>query len=234
MKELTKFYEDGYQSAGFASQRRFPNEELCRFMGRNLFSLDQQARSQTRILEVGCGSGGNLWMIAREGFEAHGLELSPAAVELCAQMLAAYNTSATLQVGDMSKPDAPDQYFDAVVDVFSSYCLPTDFFGKFLSEMHRILKPGGIFFSYFPSTNSDAFKRVPEESRIDAWTLDGITNPLSPFNGNHYPFRFLTLEAYRDALVNAGFEVTYGESVGRSYRDGAEYFEFLSLEAKRV
>ena len=52
--KVKSFYEDSYASMGFAAQRRYPNEELCRFMGRNLFSIPQQERSDIKILEVGC------------------------------------------------------------------------------------------------------------------------------------------------------------------------------------
>jgi len=70
------WYDDSYRSGGFSSQRRYPNEELLRFFGRHYFLLPPEQRRKIRILEVGCGSGANLWMIAREGFEAHGIDLS--------------------------------------------------------------------------------------------------------------------------------------------------------------
>src|SRR4051812_28520612 len=87
-------YDRAYKAEGFAAQRLYPNEELLRFLGRNFFSkVPREARSSVPVLEVGCGSGANLWMIAREGFDAHGLELSGEALELCRTMLARWNVS---------------------------------------------------------------------------------------------------------------------------------------------
>src|SRR5579872_4423557 len=98
------WYERSYGHGGFAGQRRYPNEELLRFFGRHYFPLSQAQRRQIRVLEAGCGSGANLWMIAREGFDAHGIDLSPAAVNLCTKMLNARGARATVKVADMPPP----------------------------------------------------------------------------------------------------------------------------------
>ena len=152
----TSFYEASYGAAGFGAQRRYPNEELCRFMGREFFPVPLTERAKLRILEVGCGSGANLWMIAREGFDAYGIDLSAQAIALCARMLAGYGTKATLVAGDMTACPFPDGHLDAVVDVFSSNCLDDTGYARFLIEVHRLLRRGGRFFTYTPSQRSDA------------------------------------------------------------------------------
>jgi hypothetical protein len=70
------FHDDTYRRYGFAAQRRYPNEELVRFLARHFFPIPCAERAAVPILEVGCGSGANLWMIAREGFAAHGLSIT--------------------------------------------------------------------------------------------------------------------------------------------------------------
>ncbi|MDP4840895.1 MAG: class I SAM-dependent methyltransferase [Alphaproteobacteria bacterium] len=80
-------------------------------------------RQDIKILETGCGSGANLWMIAREGFNTYGVDLSEASLTLCEKMLEKYNTQAQLSVQNMSAMDFDFNTFDAVVDVFSSSCL---------------------------------------------------------------------------------------------------------------
>lgn len=186
------FYRASYSHSGVDAQRRYPNEELCRFMGRNFFKLGPADRKKTRILEVGCGSGANLWMIAREGFDAWGLDFSKEAIGLCRQMLERYGTTANLAVGDMQASGLPATSFDAVVDVFSSNCFDNAGHARFLDEAGRLLKPGGRFFSYTPSKASDAFKDHSPAKLLDANTLNGIYRGTSPYSGNHYPFRFTT------------------------------------------
>jgi len=227
---MVKFwYEHSYSEQGFGAQRRYPNEELLRFFGRHYFGLPIEARRNVRVLEVGCGSGSNLWMIAREGFEAHGIDVSSEGLRLCEKMLSFWETAATTAAADMVALPYPDQHFDVVVDVFSSYCLHQAGFEQFLDEVKRSLRPAGRFFSYTPSKASDAFRKPGTSRFIDPSTLDGITREDAPFFGNRYPFRFTTPSEYAQALESRGLRVTYNETVGRTYRNRAEYFEFVTI-----
>lgn len=225
------FYDTSYGSQGFAAQRRYPNEELCRFMGRHFFAIPREKRQVIRVLELGCGSGANLWMIGREGFSAHGLDLSAEALGLCERMLESYDTSAELKIGDMKDTGYPAAYFDAVIDVFSSYCLDNTGHAAFLDEVARIVRPGGRFFSYTPSKGSDAFKIPLPATKIDDSTLNGIRRQDSPYYGNFYPYRFTTAEDYRSDLERRGFKVEGLELVGRTYRQTREYFEFVVVDS---
>jgi SAM-dependent methyltransferase len=228
------WYDKSYVHSGFSAQRRYPNEELLRFFGRHYFSMPAEQRSATRILEMGCGSGANLWVIAREGFDAHGIDLSPEAIGLCTQMLESWGATATLNAASMTACPYPEGCFDAVVDVFSSYCLDEAGFSTFLYEVSRLLRPGGRFFSYSPSKGSDAF-RDPGPSRcIDPSTLDGIYRKTAPFYGNYYPFRFINGEEYEAALAARSLRTIYNETVGRSYNGGKEYFEFVVIVAEKT
>ena len=228
-----RFYVSAYTSNGLGAQRRYPNEELCRFMGRHFFGIENAKRRDVRILEVGCGSGANLWMIAREGFDAYGIDLSPEAIKLAQRTLEQYGTSATLAAGDMTACPFPDSRFACIVDVFSCNCLDEAAFRKFAREAKRLLAPGGLLFTYTPSKASDAFQDHVPARKIDASTLDGIRRETSPFLGNNYPFRFTTTEELNEILGNEGFTVTYGETAGRTYRGGEEYFEFVVLVAEK-
>jgi SAM-dependent methyltransferase len=227
------FYEDAYAKCGLASQRRYPNEELCRFMGHHYFSLSRDKRKDIRILEVGCGTGANLWMIAREGFDAHGIDFSADAIRLCRAELASYGVSAHLAVGDMTSLPFADGQFDAVVDVFSAFCLTGDEFSNYLCEVSRTLNPGGRYFSYMPSKRSDAFIDFVPSKKLDPNTLDGIRREGAAYEGIHIPFRFTTGDEYADALKRSGLCVLYNETVGRTYHGGKEYFEFVVVTASK-
>ncbi len=137
------WYEETYGRLGFAAQRLYPNEELLRFFGRHYFPLPPDQRQKVRVLEAGCGSGANLWMIAREGFDTHGIDLSPEGVALCEKMLAHWGTTATVKAADMTAIPYPDRHFDVVLDVFSAYCLNENGFMRFLDEVVRLLRGGG-------------------------------------------------------------------------------------------
>lgn len=231
MRGAEAFFQASYRNHGLLAQRRYPNEELCRFMGRRLFRIPLSERKSVRILEVGCGSGANLWMIAKEGFDTFGQDLSVEAIGLCADMMASYGVQAQLEIGDMTKTSYPDKHFDVVVDVFSSYCLDESGYRRFAAEVRRLLKPGGLFFTYTPSKASDAFNSRHPSILIDSSTLNGILREDSPFFGNNYPFRFSSIEEISSALHNEAFQIQYSELTGRTYGDGREYFEFVVVEA---
>ncbi len=228
------FHDGTYRKLGFSAQRLYPNEELLRFMGSYYFSLPLNERKMLRFLEVGCGSGANLWMIAREGFEAHGLDLSQEGLLLCEQVLARWGVNATLKEGSMIETGYPDRHFDAVVDVFSGYCFDDKNFNTYLDEVARILKPAGRFFAYTPSKNNDSFRDPGPSRMIDDSTLDGLHRPTSPFFGQYYPFHFTEPEEYEALLVRRGFSVLRNERIGRTYRSREEYFEFTSIHAQRA
>src|SRR5207247_2009282 len=71
----------------FTSQNwgKYPGEDVIRFVARNYYAAED--RSKVRFLEVGSGTGANLWFLAREGFSAHGMEGSPTAAGLARQRL---------------------------------------------------------------------------------------------------------------------------------------------------
>jgi ubiquinone/menaquinone biosynthesis C-methylase UbiE len=228
------FHEGTYGKLGFAAQRLYPNEELLRFMGSWFFPMGNDERARQRILEVGCGSGSNLWMIAREGFDAHGLDLSQQGLELCKMMMDHWHVSATLTQGSMTAMSFESAMFDAVVDVFSGNCLNEADFGTFLDETTRVLKPGGKFFSYTPNKASDTFTNPAPSTFLDASTLDGLHRKDSPYYGQMYPFRFTEPEEYQAALEARGFDVLRNERIGRTYRERQEYFEFTSIHAEKL
>jgi len=166
-KTCADWYSTSYGHSGFSAQRRYPNEELLRFFGRHYFPLPRERRREIRVLEVGCGSGANLWMIAREGFDAHGIDLAPEGISLCAQMLEFWGTQATLTPADMTDVPYPDSHFDAIVDVFSSYCIDEAGFEKFLDEVSRLLKPGGRIYVFEHNPRNPLVRYVIARTPID-------------------------------------------------------------------
>jgi ubiquinone/menaquinone biosynthesis C-methylase UbiE len=93
-----------------------------------------------RILDVGCGTGALLGRLLdlRPGFEAHGLDISPAMAEQSRRRL---GERARIVVGDAELLPYDDDWFDLLlcVDSFHHYPRPTAVF----AEMERVLRPGG-------------------------------------------------------------------------------------------
>jgi ubiquinone/menaquinone biosynthesis C-methylase UbiE len=96
-----------------------------------------------RVLEVGCGHGGAASYLMRTLSPASytGLDLNRAAVAYCRKR---HDLPGVDFVhGDAQKMPFPDQTFDAVINVESSAAYPH--FSRFLTEVARVLRPGGRF-----------------------------------------------------------------------------------------
>jgi SAM-dependent methyltransferase len=126
---------------------KYPPEHVIRFVARNFSGT--VARSEVRLLEIGCGPGANLWFMAREGFSVSGIDGSSTAIQRCRERLAAEGLSADLQVGDFARLPWPDHSFDAVVENVSLGANPWTAIQRALQEVLRVLKPGAPFLSSF-------------------------------------------------------------------------------------
>ena len=95
------------------------------------------------VLEVGSGRGGGASYLSRylQPLSVTGLDFSQEAVDLCSRHRKAPGLAFIR--GDAQSMPFPDSSFDSVINIESSHCYPS--MGKFLSEVHRVLRPGGSF-----------------------------------------------------------------------------------------
>jgi len=150
-----KVFDQQYQDHGMRAQRSYPNESLIQFVASNYFKNSLADRKNIRVLELGCGSGANLWMLSKEGFDTYGIDSSQAGIELAAQHLRVkWGVEADLQKGSFTQLPYSDAFFDVVVDVVSLQHLDLNDSHLALQEVYRVLKQEGSFFSYRLSDHS--------------------------------------------------------------------------------
>lgn len=103
-------------------------------------AVDLQNKS---ILEIGSGRGGGLFFVANNFSlkKALGVDLNQRAANFCNKHYKVDGLQFTQ--GDAQNLDIPNDSFDAILNVESSHRYPD--FKAFLSEVKRILKPGGHF-----------------------------------------------------------------------------------------
>lgn len=149
MRGITKMenvWEHAYitNPSGF---RNYPNEEFIRFMGRNFLGISSE-RGNIKIIEIGCGNGANLWVVAKEGFQAYGVDSSPTSLKLCKETFKKWEVRGNLYLGDLRSLPFKDKYFDAVFEVRAiEYVTYTDH-KRCYSEIWRVLKDRGKFYSF--------------------------------------------------------------------------------------
>ncbi|ECR5192993.1 class I SAM-dependent methyltransferase, partial [Campylobacter jejuni] len=101
---------------------KYPSENLIRFIAKNFYNVKD--RSKINILELGLGTGANLWFCAKEGFSVSGIEWSKTGVERFKQRLENENLSHRIQeikIGDYEQKldEFEDESFDAWIDGYS-------------------------------------------------------------------------------------------------------------------
>jgi ubiquinone/menaquinone biosynthesis C-methylase UbiE len=227
-------FDTQYRKQGMGAQRSYPNESLIQFIASRFFKLAHQERKEIRVLEVGCGSGANLWMMAKEGLQVYGLDSSLAALNLAKQHLEEkWKVSAELKQGNFTDLPYENDYFDAVVDVVSFQHLPIDYALQALAEVARVLKPGGEFFSYRLSDKCSM--NVVAANRIDEVTLFNIDDPTMPL-ANNGPTAFWSIDLVDKLYKAVGIQVTSIEKVSRTYVSGmfVEYLVISSIFKKAV
>ena len=97
---------------------KYPAESLIRFIARNFY---QRNRKSTKILEVGCGPGANIWYLAKEGFDTYGIDGSETAIKKAKKRLQEENLRAHLHIGDIINLPYEENYVDAVIDAECLY-----------------------------------------------------------------------------------------------------------------
>jgi ubiquinone/menaquinone biosynthesis C-methylase UbiE len=131
-----------------------------------------------RILDLGCGPGVMTRDLAKLGFRGVGLDASAAMIANCTEHAEAQGISDSwlYQLGDVEALPFPDDSFDGAVCMGVIDYLATD--EKLLSEVARVLKPGGHFilcftnkYGYTVSLSTPLFwlKKMPGVKSFASW-----------------------------------------------------------------
>lgn len=133
-------WEDKYSSG---HGQRYPWDSVVSFVFRN--APRDKPHSEVRILEVGCGTAGNLWFAAREGFDVAGIDGSKSAIDTARARFDEESLTADLRVADFTELPFEDRSFDLVIDRGALTCCGYDNMRKAIAEIARVCVQGGKF-----------------------------------------------------------------------------------------
>ncbi|MBN1104519.1 MAG: class I SAM-dependent methyltransferase, partial [Deltaproteobacteria bacterium] len=144
-----------------------------------------------KVLDVGCGNGYILSKFAMAGAEAHGIDLTGAALDLTRKRIRSAGLRAELLQADSARLPFADSSFDLVYSLGVLHHSPRTH--ESFREIHRVLRPGGKAVIMIYNRNSVLFRlRIPAmkylNPRFRGWSiqelcnyLDGPGNPLGKF-----------------------------------------------------
>jgi ubiquinone/menaquinone biosynthesis C-methylase UbiE len=136
------------------------DELLAHFGQIDIYVFDQILRGritpQMRVLDAGCGTGRNSEYLMRCGAQVFGIDADASRIDriqATAREAAPSLPASNFGVGRLTHLPFPDQSFDAVIcSAVLHFAEDSAEFEGMLSEMWRVLAPGGIFFSRLAST----------------------------------------------------------------------------------
>jgi SAM-dependent methyltransferase len=99
------------------------------------------------IAEFGCGSGRLLRFAASHGLDAIGVDFSEEALSVARDAASASGLELTLMVGDARRTPLPTASVDVVATTGLLEHFEDEDVAAIVSEMVRVLKPGGLFYS---------------------------------------------------------------------------------------
>jgi SAM-dependent methyltransferase len=103
--------------------------------------LEHLPPAPARVADLGCGTGTLAVLLAAEGYDVRGIDLSPQMVARAEAKAAAAGVTATFAVGDASDPQLPARSFDVVLSRHVLWALPDPAAG--LARWVELLAPGG-------------------------------------------------------------------------------------------
>ena len=123
------------------------------------------------LLDAGCGGGRNLVYFLRNGFKVYGVDQSATAIvqakSLATELLNAIESD-QFRVENVERMSFGNETFDVVLSsAVLHFANDEEHWQSMVSEMWRVLKPGGIFFARLASTV-------------------GIEDQIQPINGRRY------------------------------------------------
>ena len=144
----------GYPSAGSAGWLRivrrillWPDKTLRELKGRHPLPW----RGEGKVLDVGCGAGGNLKTLQDQGWEPHGIEISEVAAAHARELV-----TGNIHTGTLESAPFPPQSFDLILMSHSLEHLPSPV--DALRRVRRLLKDDGLLVVSVPNLNSLEFK----------------------------------------------------------------------------
>jgi SAM-dependent methyltransferase len=118
-----------------------------------------------RVLDLGCGLGRHSLLFARAGMSVDACDLSPDAVRELGERGRAAGLAVTVRRGDMLSLPYPDGAFDCLLAFHVIYHTDRPGLERIVSEIRRVLVPGGELFVTLNSTESPQL-RDPRFRRV--------------------------------------------------------------------
>lgn len=146
-----EFWNDYYKQNRYVSW--WPAENIVRFIANEKL----RAGSERLALDFGSGNGRHLWLMAKEGFETHGVDISPVAIDLARKWMKQEGLSVKITLSTQDKISYRDNTFGLCVASSVLDYIPMNQALKTIKEIYRIMTPDARICITLKSTRDREF-----------------------------------------------------------------------------
>ena len=144
------------RSDSFLEQRRSElHSEMAEKWLSELQALLPEQDGRLKILDVGCGAGFFSILLAQQGHEVTGIDLTPDMIVHSRELAQEEGVSCRFEVMDAENPDFADETFDVIVSRNLTWTLPNA--AGAYKEWSRVLKKGGRIINVDANYGADDF-----------------------------------------------------------------------------
>ena len=180
-------------------------------------------RNVKRVLDNGFGSGRHTVLLAKHGFDVHGIDISKEGKKITERLLKEKGLKAKLKIANVVSLPYKNEFFDAIICTYVlGHGMKKDIIKAF-DEMKRVLKKSGILVLVVLSTKDDLYGKGEE---IEPNTFLGV-----PDIDRDVPHHFYTKEELKDLLPNFKF-IKFEEKVGFTERRKCQFGAFDIIAEK--
>jgi tellurite methyltransferase len=135
-------------------------------------------RGARNVLDLGCGVGRHACFLASAGFEVEAMDASTAGLDYAGRQARNLGLTVTFRDGLMTELPYPDASFDYVLSFNVIYHGDGNVVGRAISEIHRVLKPRGLFHGTLLSKRNNNYG-LGKEIAPNTFIVDGADGDKS-------------------------------------------------------
>jgi len=140
-------------------------------------------RKAKKVLDLCFGTGRHTIYLAEQGFEVYGIDISEKGKEITENKARSKPLKLHLQIADMHNLPYHNNFFDAIIAIYAIEHNTIKGLKKTISELYRVLKPGGIMLTNLLS-NKDP--RYGKGEKIEENTFHQILDPHEDEVTHHF------------------------------------------------
>jgi SAM-dependent methyltransferase len=160
-----------------------------------IVELQRAGRINSKVLDIGCGTGEHTILLTRLGYDVLGIDFSPHAVEQARANAAEQGVDAHFEVADAMNLSA-DPGYETVVDSALFHIFDDADRVRYVSSLHNAVRPGGLVHVLALSDAGRGFGPQVSEAEIrgafgEGWVLEALDSTT---------YRGVVQEAQADAI----------------------------------